>query len=171
MTTQQPVSGWAVGCRYAGAIPALFRVLFLCYASFIHALFLRYSCFTLALFRCYSGFIPLVIPSAPPPSGSRALSRVSVHKKNHQVCCTGRDLKKAGPSDRHPDPRTIPSRHSHAKISCPLFVLISRQAQPSTSSRRCSPCALLSSRKAFTRAPCDREVRSYRSREHLRARP
>ena len=42
--------------RYSCAIRALFFRLFLRY----------YSCFILALFRCYSGFIPLVIPSAPP---------------------------------------------------------------------------------------------------------
>ena len=94
---------------------------------------------------------------------SPALSRSPYTHKNHHVCCTGRDLKTAGPPDRHPNPRTIPSRHSHGKSSCPLFVLLSRQAQLSASSSRCSPCVLLSSRKARTRAPCDREVRSYRS--------
>ena len=62
---------------------------------------------------------------------SRALSRVSVHTHNHHACCTEMDLEKSRSPDRHPDTRTIPSRHSHAKISCPLFVLISRQAQPS----------------------------------------
>ena len=63
----------------AGAIPSLFRLLFLCYSCVILALFLRYSCVILALFwcysgvilalfRCYYGSIPLVIPSAPPSS-------------------------------------------------------------------------------------------------------
>ena len=44
----------------AGAIPALFRVLFLCYACVIHALFMRYSCVILALFLRYSCVIPLL---------------------------------------------------------------------------------------------------------------
>ena len=110
------------------------------------------------------------IPRVPPFSGSFS---VSVHTKNHHVCCTGRDLKTAGPPDRHPNPRTTPSRHSsHGKNSCPLFVLLSRQAQLSASSSRCSPCVLVSSRrKARIRAPCDREVRSHRPHKHLRARP
>ena len=108
------------------------------------------------------------IPRVPPFSGSISGLR---KQKNHHVCCTGRDLKTAGPPDRHPNPRTTPSRHSHGKSSCPLFVLLSRQAQLSASSSRCSPCVLLSSRKARTRAPCDREVRSYRSHDHLRAKP
>ena len=108
------------------------------------------------------------IPRVPPFSGSFS---VSAHTKNHHVCCTRRDLKKAGPPDRHPDPRTTPSRHSHGKSSCPLFVLLSRQAQFSALSSRFSPCVLVSSRKARTRAPCDRDVRCYRSHEHLRARP
>ena len=103
----------------------------------------------------------------PPFSGSFS---VSIHTKIHHACCTGRDLKKAGLADRHPDPRTTPPRHSHGKSSCPLFVLLSRQAQFSASSSRCSPCVLVSSRNARTRAPCDREVQSYRSHEHLRAR-
>ena len=59
---------------------------------------------------------------------SRALSRCPYTQQNHNACCTGRDLKKAGPPDRHPDPRTTPSRHSHGKSSFPLFVLLSRQA-------------------------------------------
>ena len=61
--------------RYSCVIPALFLryscvipALFLRYFCVIPASFLRYSCVILALFRCYSGFIPLVIPSAPPPS-------------------------------------------------------------------------------------------------------
>ena len=88
-------SGLGVGCRCAGAIPVLSRLLFFCYSGVILvlfwcyscvipalflryscvilALFLRYSCVILALFRCYSGFIPLVIPSAPPPSAWRTL--------------------------------------------------------------------------------------------------
>ena len=108
------------------------------------------------------------IPRVPPFSCS--ISGLRTHKSKH-VCRTGKDLKKAGPSDRHPDLRTIPSRHSHAKISFPLFVLLSRQAQLSASSSRCSPCVLLSSRKTCTRAPCDRGVRSYRPHDRIRARP
>ena len=77
------------------------------------------------------------------------LGWVSVHTKNHYVCCTERGgLEKAGSPDRHPpDPRTTTPRHSRAKISCPLLVLLSRQAQSSASSSRCSPCVLVSSRK------------------------
>ena len=46
--------------RAAGAIPSLFRLLFLCYSCVILALFLRYSCVILVLFWCYSGVIPLL---------------------------------------------------------------------------------------------------------------
>ena len=102
---------------------------------------------------------------------SVALSRVSVHTIFDLVCCTGRALKEPGPPDRHPHPRTTSSHHSHGKISCPLCDLPSRQAQLSASSGRCSPCVLVSSRKARTRAPGAREARSYRPDEHLQARP
>ena len=103
---------------------------------------------------------------------SVALSRVSVHTIFGLVfCCTGRALKEPGPPDRHPDLRTTSTHHSHGKISCPLCDLPSRQAQLSASSGRCSPCVLVSSRKARTRAPCGREARSHRPHEHLRARP
>ena len=77
------------------------------------------------------------IPRVPPFSGSFS---VYVHTQKKHVCCTGRDLKTTGPPDRHPNPRTTPSHHSHGKSSCPLFVLLSRQAQLSASSSRCSPC-------------------------------
>ena len=59
-----PVDCWC----YSSLIPAAILVLFLRYSCVILALFLRCACVILALFRCYSGLIPLVIPSAPPPS-------------------------------------------------------------------------------------------------------
>ena len=106
---------------------------------------------------------------------SVALSRVSVHTIFDLVCCTGRALKEPGPPDRHPDPRTTSSHHSHGTISCPLFVLSSPEVQLLASSGRCSLSVIVSSRKhgrkARTRAPGAREARSYRPDEHLQARP
>ena len=69
-------------CCYYCAMLALFiryscviLALFLRYSCVILALFLRYSCVILALSRCYSGFIILVIPTAPPPSGHALAKR------------------------------------------------------------------------------------------------
>ena len=47
-------------CRllWAGAIPALFRLLFLCYACVIHALFMRHSCTINAPFLRFPAAIP-----------------------------------------------------------------------------------------------------------------
>ena len=54
------VSRSGSNCRllWAGAIPALFRLLFLCYACVIHALFMRHSCTINAPFLRFPAAIP-----------------------------------------------------------------------------------------------------------------
>ena len=93
------------GCCYSCAM-LRYSALFLRYSCVILALFLRYSCVILALFRCYSGFIPLVIPSAPPPSAHEP-------RRGRRRACSAARAPRTTPTTRRTEPmatRVAPPR-------------------------------------------------------------
>jgi len=91
---------------------ALFLLLFLCYACVILALFLRYSCVILALSRCYSGFILLVIPTAPPPSG--------VDEPHTGLVAVAEHARTAARTGRRPQGPAASQRTSGTALRCRL---------------------------------------------------